>query len=84
MSQTTSEAGFLSLGQETSRAIAQRSEARGRLQRTLLVHGPVCAFCRSTFAICWPFSSVNRREASDRAMPVPAAARPERGPTPIW
>jgi len=43
MSQTTSEAGFLSLGQETSRAIAQRSEARGRLQRTLLVHGPVGA-----------------------------------------
>ena len=33
--------GFLSLGQPVSRAIAQRSAARGRLQRTLLVHGPV-------------------------------------------
>lgn len=32
--------GFLSLGQPVSRAIAQRSAARGRLQRTLLVHGP--------------------------------------------
>jgi hypothetical protein len=34
------EPGFLSLGQPVSRAIAQRSAARGRLQRTLLVHGP--------------------------------------------
>jgi len=34
------EPGFRSLGQATSRAIAQRSAARGRLQRTLLVHGP--------------------------------------------
>ena len=40
MTQTTSMAGFLSLGQATSRAIVQRSAARGRLQRTLLVHGP--------------------------------------------
>jgi hypothetical protein len=32
--------GFLSLGQPASRAIAQRSAARGRLQRTLLIHGP--------------------------------------------
>jgi DNA polymerase III gamma/tau subunit len=36
----TSAAGFLSLGQATSRTIVQRSSARGRLQRTLLVHGP--------------------------------------------
>ena len=36
----TSTAGFLSLGQATSRTIVQRSSARGRLQRTLLVHGP--------------------------------------------
>lgn len=36
----TSPAGFLSLGQATSRTIVQRSSARGRLQRTLLVHGP--------------------------------------------
>jgi hypothetical protein len=35
------EPGFHSLGQATSRTIAQRSAARGRLQRTLLVHGPV-------------------------------------------
>lgn len=34
------EPGFRSLGQATSRAIVQRSAARGRLQRTLLVHGP--------------------------------------------
>lgn len=34
------ESGFLSLGQPIPRAIAQRSAARGRLQRTLLVHGP--------------------------------------------
>ena len=34
------EPGFRSLGQATSRALAQRSAARGRLQRTLLVHGP--------------------------------------------
>ncbi len=40
MSQTHVEPGFLSLGQPVSRAIAQRSSSRGRLQRTLLVHGP--------------------------------------------
>lgn len=40
VSQTPLEPGFQSLGQATSRAIAQRSSARGRLQRTLLVHGP--------------------------------------------
>lgn len=40
MTQMTSPAGFLSLGQATSRTIAQRSAARGRLQRTLLVYGP--------------------------------------------
>lgn len=40
MSQSPIEPGFLSLGQATSRAIALRSAARGRLQRTLLVHGP--------------------------------------------
>ncbi len=33
-------AGFLSVGQATARAIAVRSAAAGRLQRTLLVHGP--------------------------------------------
>ena len=37
------EAGFLSLGQPTSRAAAQRAAASGRLQRTLLVHGPAGA-----------------------------------------
>src|SRR6185503_15076613 len=40
VTQTTPQAGFLSLGQATSRTIAQRSAASGRLQRTLLVHGP--------------------------------------------
>jgi hypothetical protein len=34
------EPGFLSLGQHTARTIATRSAASGRLQRTLLVHGP--------------------------------------------
>ncbi len=32
--------GFLSVGQATARAIAVRSAAAGKLQRTLLVHGP--------------------------------------------
>jgi DNA polymerase-3 subunit delta' len=41
MTQIPVEPGFRSLGQATSRAVAQRSAARGRLQRTLLVHGPV-------------------------------------------
>jgi len=41
VSQIPIEPGFRSLGQATSRAIAQRSAARGQLQRTLLVHGPV-------------------------------------------
>ncbi len=40
MSQISVQPGFRSLGQATSRAIAERSAARGRLQRTLLVHGP--------------------------------------------
>jgi DNA polymerase III delta prime subunit len=40
MTETTSPAGFLSLGQATSRTIARRSADSGRLQRTLLVHGP--------------------------------------------
>ena len=40
MTETTWPAGFLSLGQATSRTIAQRSALSGRLQRTLLVHGP--------------------------------------------
>jgi len=40
VSQIPIQPGFLSLGQATSRAIALRSAARGRLQRTLLVHGP--------------------------------------------
>ncbi|HTI29371.1 MAG TPA: hypothetical protein VL687_03320 [Methylomirabilota bacterium] len=35
-----SAAGFLSLGQATARTIVQRSAASGRLQRTLLIHGP--------------------------------------------
>jgi DNA polymerase III gamma/tau subunit len=43
VTETTATAGFLSLGQATSRTIAQRSAARGRLQRTLLIHGPTGA-----------------------------------------
>lgn len=35
--------GFLSVGQATARAIVTRSAASGRLQRTLLVHGPAGA-----------------------------------------
>jgi len=35
--------GFLSLGQPSARAAALRAAAGGRLQRTLLVHGPVGA-----------------------------------------
>jgi DNA polymerase III delta prime subunit len=37
------DAGFLSLGQPAARAAAQRAAASGRLQRTLLVHGPAGA-----------------------------------------
>jgi hypothetical protein len=40
VTETTATRGFLSLGQATPRAIVQRSAASGRLQRTLLVHGP--------------------------------------------
>jgi DNA polymerase III delta prime subunit len=40
MTEIAPAAGFRSLGQATSRAIVQRSAASGRLQRTLLVHGP--------------------------------------------
>ncbi|MGH2429158.1 MAG: ATP-binding protein [Candidatus Limnocylindria bacterium] len=40
MTVTDLEPGFLSLGQATARAIAQRAASGGRLQRTLLVHGP--------------------------------------------
>ncbi|MEP7040966.1 MAG: AAA family ATPase [Chloroflexota bacterium] len=36
----TAPPGFISLGQATARTIVQRSAACGRLQRTLLVHGP--------------------------------------------
>lgn len=35
--------GFQSLGQASARRIVQRAAARGRLQRTLLVHGPTGA-----------------------------------------
>jgi DNA polymerase-3 subunit delta' len=35
--------GFLSLGQPVAREVAQRSAGAGRLDRTLLVHGPVGA-----------------------------------------
>lgn len=43
MIEPISEAGFLSVGQAIPRAIAQRSATSGRLQRTLLVHGPAGA-----------------------------------------
>lgn len=34
------QAGFLSAGQQAAREAAQRAESAGRLQRTILVHGP--------------------------------------------
>lgn len=40
---TDVQSGFLSLGQASARTIARRSAASGRLQRTLLVHGPAGA-----------------------------------------
>ena len=43
MISTDVQPGFLSLGQASARTIARRSAASGRLQRTLLVHGPVGA-----------------------------------------
>ena len=40
MIESPSAPGFLSLGQATARRVARQSVARGRLGRTLLVHGP--------------------------------------------
>jgi predicted ATPase with chaperone activity len=40
VSMTAVKRGFLSLGQSVARATALRAAAAGRLQRTLLVHGP--------------------------------------------
>ncbi|MGH2380348.1 MAG: ATP-binding protein [Candidatus Limnocylindria bacterium] len=41
MIETSRPSGFLSLGQPTARTIARQSAERGRIGRTLLVHGPV-------------------------------------------
>ncbi len=41
--EVTAQPGFLGLGQPTARAIATRAAVGGRLQRTLLVHGPAGA-----------------------------------------
>ncbi|MFN2417537.1 MAG: ATP-binding protein [Candidatus Limnocylindria bacterium] len=40
MIETTQPSGFLSLGQPTARRIVRQSAERGRVGRTLLVHGP--------------------------------------------
>lgn len=40
---SSSESGFLTLGQPVARAVAQRAAGSGRIQRTLLVHGPAGA-----------------------------------------
>jgi DNA polymerase-3 subunit delta' len=48
--------GFLSLGQSSARGIAMRAAAAGRLQRSLLVHGPAGAgkeaFVDDLLALC--------------------------------
>lgn len=43
MIRTDAAPGFQSLGQATARAIVERAASSGRLQRTLLVHGPSAA-----------------------------------------
>jgi hypothetical protein len=43
MIRTEAAPGFRSLGQATARAIVERASSGGRLQRTLLVHGPAAA-----------------------------------------
>lgn len=83
--------GFLSLGQPVSRAIAQRSAARGRLQRTLLVHGPAGsgkgAFVDDLLALLFCEASADRRpcnacrgcrEARARTHPDLVIGSPER------
>jgi len=83
--------GFLSLGQPVSRAIVQRSAARGRLQRTLLVHGPVGsgkgAFVDDLLALLFCEASADRRpcnacrgcrEARARTHPDLVIGSPER------
>jgi len=83
--------GFLSLGQPVSRAIAQRSAARGRLQRTLLVHGPAGsgkgAFVDDLLALLFCEAPADRRpcnacrgcrEARARTHPDLVIGSPER------
>ena len=85
------EPGFLSLGQATSRAIAERSAARGRLQRTLLVHGPAGsgkgAFVDDLLALLFCEASADERpcnacrgcrEARARSHPDLVIGSPER------
>lgn len=91
MSQTPAQPGFLSLGQPVSRAIAQRSAARGRLQRTLLVHGPAGsgkgAFVDDLLALLFCEAATDRRpcnacrgcrEARARTHPDLVIGSPER------
>lgn len=81
----------MSLGQPVSRAIAQRSAARGRLQRTLLVHGPVGsgkgAFVDDLLALLFCEATADRRpcnacrgcrEARARTHPDLVIGSPER------
>jgi DNA polymerase-3 subunit delta' len=65
VTQVPAQPGFLSLGQPVSRAIALRSSARGRIQRTLLVHGPAGsgkgAFVDDLLALLFCEASADRR-----------------------
>ena len=83
--------GFLSLGQPVSRAIALRSAVRGRLQRTLLVHGPAGsgkgAFVDDLLALLFCEAAADRRpcnacrgcrEARARTHPDLVIGSPER------
>ena len=77
MSQIRVEPGFRSLGQATSRAFVQRSAAGGRLQRTLLIHGPAGsgkgAFVDDLLALLFCESAADERpcNACRANLPVP-------------
>lgn len=92
MSRVESAAGFLSIGQAAARTMALRAAASGRLDRTLLVHGPPGAgkgafvadllallFCTEPDAAERPCNRcAGCRSARDRSHPDLLSGSPER------